>query len=107
MKRTCKQDRKDSFYESQRLASKRVEHSPISSHSDEESTKCMFSGKKRRRTTSKSAPKQRYLKSSASNHLNFDNYSPAVAPKSKKQYWTEDEVRIHCFPTHLFLSQPF
>jgi len=68
------------------------EESPASSRSSTESTTCMFSGQKRKRTLSKSAPKQRYLKRSAGLQQDLDAYNPLTQIKTKKQYWTEDEV---------------
>jgi hypothetical protein len=68
----------------------------------------MFSGKKRKRGHSKSAPKQRYLKTSGPSRIDFDLYHQVDPPKTKKQYWTEDEVSFsNSLNVKLFLSLPF
>lgn len=68
--------------------------SPAYSECSLDSTSCMFSGKKRRRNLSRSAPKQRYLKTNTTSQLDFSAKVIAEEPKTKKQYWTEEEVRI-------------
>lgn len=97
MKRASKQNKKESRDSTQKGALNRAEQSPVMSRYSEESTSCMFSGKKRRRTDSKSAPKQRYLKTSGPSRIDFDLYHHVDPPKTKKQYWTEEEVSISFF----------
>ena len=94
MKRVSKQSKKDNRNSAQKGALNREEQSPAMSRYSEESTSCMFSGKKRKRTDSKSAPKQRYLKTSGSSRIDFDLYHHVDPPKTKKQYWTEEEVSV-------------
>lgn len=72
----------------------RDSHSPDYSESNSESTSCMFSGKKRRKNLNRSATKQRYLKTNSNSKLDFSVEGTPDKPKTKKQYWTEEEVSL-------------
>lgn len=77
---------------------KEEEAALYASEDSSESTSCMFSGKKRKRQQD-SGRKQRYLKETSRNsHFEFYLASIPEKPKTKKQYWTADEV--FSYPTH-------